>query len=49
LIDPKTAADVAMYDYVIDDQTISIELPVKHSPLFDHPDIAYFYLLLALE
>jgi hypothetical protein len=38
-----------VYGYVVDDQIISTELPGKHSPLFDHPDIAYFYLLLALE
>ena len=48
-MDPETAADAAEYNYVVDDQTISIELPGKHSPSFDHPDIAYFSLLLALE
>jgi hypothetical protein len=38
-----------VYGYVVDDQIISTELPDKHSPLFDHPDIADFYLLFALE
>jgi hypothetical protein len=48
-IDPETADNAAVYNYFVDDQTISIELPGKHSPSFDHPDIAYFSLLLALE
>ena len=48
-IDPETADDTAEYDYVIDDQTPSAELPGKQNPL-DHPDIAYsFSLMLALE
>ena len=48
-IDPETADDTAEYDYVVDDQTPSAELPGKQNPL-DHPDIAYsFSLLLALE
>jgi hypothetical protein len=38
-----------VYGYIIDDQIISTELLGKHSPLFHHPDIAYFSLLLALE
>ena len=48
-IDPETAADVAEYVYVIDEPSLSTELPGKPSPLFDHPDIANFSLLLALE
>jgi hypothetical protein len=48
-IDPETATDVAVYAYVIDEPSLSTELPGKHSPLIDHPDIAYFSLLLALE
>ena len=48
-IDPETADDTTEYDYVVDDQTPSAELPGKQNPL-DHPDIAYsFYLILALE
>ena len=48
-IDLETADDTAEYDYVVDDQTPSAELPGKQNPL-DHPDIAYsFSLLLALE
>jgi hypothetical protein len=48
-IDPETADDTAEYDYVIDDQTPSAELPGKQNPL-DHPDITYSpSLLLALE
>jgi hypothetical protein len=48
-IDAETAGDAAEYDYLADDPSLSVEQPGKHSPLFDHPDIAYFYLLLALE
>ena len=48
-IDPETADDTAEYDYDVDDQTPSAELPGKQNPL-DHPDITYsFSLLLALE
>ena len=48
-IDTKTADDTAGYNYFVDDQTPSVELPGKHPP-FDHPDIAYsFPLLLTLE
>jgi hypothetical protein len=45
----EAAGDTVEYDYLADDQIISTELPGKHSLPFDHPDIAYFYLLLALE
>jgi hypothetical protein len=48
-IDADTAGDPAEYDYYADDPSVSVEQPGKHSPLFDHPDIAYIYLLLALE
>ena len=49
LIDTETADDAPEYDYFVDDQTPSVELPGKQNPL-DHPDIAYsFPLLLALE
>jgi hypothetical protein len=48
-IDTETADDTAEYDYVVDDQTTSVELPGKQN-LLDHPDTAYsFSLLLALE
>ena len=48
-IDLETTDGNAEYDYVVDDQTPSTELPSKQKPL-DHPDIAYsFSLLLALE
>ena len=48
-IDPETADDTAEYDYVVDDQTPSAELPGKQNPV-NHPDIAYSSsLLLALE
>ena len=48
-IAPETADDAAEYDYVVDDQTPSAELPGKQNPL-DHPDITYsFSLMLALE
>jgi hypothetical protein len=49
LIDAETTGDVAEYDYFVDDPSLSVEQPSKHSPSFDHPDIAYFSLLLALE
>jgi hypothetical protein len=46
---PETADDAAEYDYVVDDQTPSAELPGKQNPL-EHSDITYsFSLLLALE
>jgi hypothetical protein len=47
--DAETAGDTAEYDYCVDDPSLSVEQPGKHSSLFDHPDIAYFYILLALE
>jgi hypothetical protein len=48
-IDPETAADAAEYDYIVDKQTPSAELPGKQNPL-DHLDIAYpSSLMLALE
>ena len=49
-IDPETADDTTEYDYVVDDQTPSIELPGKHSTPLDHSYIAHsFYLMLALD
>jgi hypothetical protein len=39
--DAETAGDTVEYDYLADDPSLSVELPGKHSPLFDHPDIAY--------
>ena len=48
-IDANTAGDTAEFDYVADDPSLSVEQLGKHSPLLDHPDIAYFSLLLALE
>jgi hypothetical protein len=47
--DVETAGDTVENDYYTDDPSLSVEQPGKHSPLFDHPDIAYSYLLLALE
>jgi hypothetical protein len=47
--DAETAGDTVEYDYLADDPSLSVELPGKHSLPFDQPDIAYFYLLLALE
>ena len=48
-IDPETADDTAKYDYDVNDQTPSAELPGKQNPL-DHPDIAHsFSLMHALE
>ena len=48
-IDTETADDAAEYDYFVDDQTPSVELPGKQNHL-DHSDTAYsFSLLLALE
>jgi hypothetical protein len=35
-----TATDVAVYGYVVDEPSLSTEQLGKHSPLFDHPDIA---------
>jgi hypothetical protein len=40
--DAVTAGDTVEYDYYADDPSLSVEQPGKHSPLFDHPDIAYF-------
>jgi hypothetical protein len=40
-IDAETTGDTAKYDYLTDDPSLSVEQPGKHSPLFDHPDIAY--------
>ena len=48
-VDPETAADVPVIDYVIDD-TSSLSAEVQASPSFDHPDIAHFLsLMLALD
>ena len=48
-LDPETADDAAEYDYAVDDQTPSAELPGKQNPL-DHSDITYsFFLMLALD
>jgi hypothetical protein len=48
-IDPETADDATEYDYVVDDQPPSTELPSKQPPL-THAYITYsFLLLLALE
>ena len=33
-IDPETADGAAEYDYFIDDPSLSVEQPGKHSPLF---------------
>jgi hypothetical protein len=48
-LDPETTDDTVEYDYVVDDQTPSAELPGKQPPL-THAYITYsFSLLLALE
>ena len=48
-IDAETANDVVVYDYIVDEPSLSTELPGKQNPL-DHSYIAYsFSLLLALE
>ena len=39
--DAETAGDTVENDYYADDPSLSVEQPGKHSPLFDHPDIAY--------
>jgi hypothetical protein len=38
--DAETAGDTVENDYYADDPSLSVEQPGKHSPLFDHPDIA---------
>ena len=44
LVDPETAADATVIDYVDDDpSSLSAELPGKPPP-FDHPDIAHSIL-----
>ena len=47
LIDPETADNTAEYDYVVDDQTPSAELPGKQTPL-DH-QILHIPSLLCLH
>ena len=42
-VDPKTAADAPVIDYVVDDtSSFSTELPGKQTPL-EHSDIAHFF------
>jgi hypothetical protein len=48
-LDPKTDDDATEYDYVIDDQTPSAELPRKQNPL-DHSYITHsFSPMLVLD
>ena len=48
-VDPETAADTPVIDYIDDSSSFLPEQPGKPTPLV-HPDIAYsFRLLLALE
>ena len=50
LVDPETAVDAPVIDYVFDGpSSFSTELPGNQTPL-EHSDIAYFFpLMLALE
>ena len=42
-VDPETAADAHVIDYVVDDtSSFSIELPGKQTPL-EHSDITHFF------
>ena len=48
-IDAETADDVSVYDYVIDEPSLSAEQPGKQTPLTHAYITHYFSLMLALE
>ena len=48
-IDAETAADVAVYDYVVDEPSLSKKFPGKQNPLDHQISPILFSLMLALE